>query len=159
MILMASALLSYRPWRGLQLQVITSDSMQPGLPKGSLIVTYAKPIATYYKGDVVTYHAPLVGRPLITHRLVRVFYTPKGGWLAVSKGDANSQIDGWSFSLGAIVGKVILQIPWLGYLLFGVRSILGFLLITLIFLIFFVFPEVYFISQFLKTALIAKKSI
>ncbi len=88
--------------------------MVPSLYPGDLVIT--KPAENYHVGDIVAYIAP--GGYVIIHRIVgRVNST-----CYITKGDANPVPDPWIVCKNNIVGKVILRIPLLGYVLDFVKS-------------------------------------
>jgi signal peptidase I len=113
-----------------------SGSMEPTLNIGDLLIiqggvtgesVYAHPL----NGDIIIYHDPrdYEGIPIV-HRAVDK-YEVDGIWYIVTKGDNNPTVDDWrwygfpvggNYSVGGcpesyIVGKVILKIPYLGYVL------------------------------------------
>lgn len=91
---------------GFSTAIISTGSMEPNLPVGSLIVTqYAD---TYQKGEVVTY---LQDGTSITHRIVEV---SADGYQ--TKGDANQVSDGLLVQPRQVVGKVIFSLPYVGWL-------------------------------------------
>ena len=103
--------------------------MEPALPVGSLVVTERENPSAYEAGDVVTFKAPIGGRPLVTHRLVRVAQAG-GTVLATTKGDANANGDPWTLSAGDIIGKERACIPYAGYALELGRTRGGFLTVA-----------------------------
>ena len=159
LLLMVLATFSFQTLRGFKVQVITSNSMKPALSAGSVLVSRQLPTSQYLKGDIVTFRAPVWGMPLVTHRLYRVYHTDKSGWVAQTKGDANSQVDDWVISLGSLEGRGVFKIPLLGYVLFIFRTALGFLLISLVFLLFFVIPELAHIKAAIVQMLALRKQI
>jgi signal peptidase len=93
-------------------EVVVSGSMAPAIPVGSLILTgpLSGPAAP---GDIITFTSPF--RPAtVVHRVVAVEAGAEDSDY-VTKGDANSSIDGWRISTGAATGKVIAVIPLVGY--------------------------------------------
>lgn len=112
-ILLISILLTIKVL-GIYFFIVSSGSMENSIKKGSIVVTRKfKDPKEYVKGDVITYKR---GNQTITHRIsnvsvlsdTKVFYT---------KGDNNSFEDGTPVIIGEIIGKVIFNIPYLGYFL------------------------------------------
>lgn len=88
---------------------VVSDSMEPSLYRGDLIVAEG---GSPQVGDIIIYSGPRA-YPII-HRVVDV--THEGGVTGyVTKGDNNAAKDPWTVSPEQIHGKAILWIPFLGY--------------------------------------------
>jgi signal peptidase len=65
-------------------------------------------------GDVITFEAPVAGRPVVTHRVVEVL---ENGSTPVirTKGDANSAPDGWTARIsGSVAWRRVAVIPFAG---------------------------------------------
>jgi len=113
-----------------------SGSMEPTLNVGDLLiiqggVTGESLYAHAGDGDIIIYHDPrdYDGIPIV-HRAVDK-YQANGIWYIVTKGDANSLVDDWSwygFPRGGtynvagcpesyVIGKVIFSIPYIGGIL------------------------------------------
>lgn len=89
---------------------VVSGSMEPTLPYGSMVVV--RPQAQYEPGDIVTFRSTGSGEvKRFTHRIVSI-----DGDLAETKGDANNSIDPEPVALSRAEGKVILTVPYAGYL-------------------------------------------
>lgn len=125
-------------WRG---QIILSDSMQPSITAGSLIFTKRLPQKDYQVGDVVTFFPRDSQKGLVTHRIVSLKNNQQGVPVMETKGDANTNGDPWQVGLGNIVGKEMVNIPYLGYILSPVGTRLGFLVLAPLFFFIFVYPE------------------
>lgn len=95
--------------------VILSGSMEPVLPTGSLIIVRRERPSDYQEGDVVSLIYPERGGKVVTHRIRRVFRYASGVWGVETKGDANTNGDALATSLGAIVGRQVAMVPWVGY--------------------------------------------
>lgn len=102
--------------------VLTSGSMTPTAPTGSLVV--AAPTESVDVGDILV--MPDASRATVTHRVVEI-ETNSDGWLyAVTKGDANQEVDAAPYRLEGeqLVGRWILPgvgglLLWLGNPLVG----------------------------------------
>lgn len=93
--------------------VVYSGSMTPAIPTGSVVMV--KPVAAEYLniGDVISVRLE-EGRHLVTHRVqARQLIDEK--WLFQTKGDANKFPDPQPFFVENVAGKVVLDVPWLGY--------------------------------------------
>jgi signal peptidase len=117
---------------GWRMQAILSGSMSPLLPIGSVVLTKTLSPSAYVVGDVVTFKLPTQPRELVTHRILTRTYSPSGVLMFVTKGDANTRSDGWNISSGAVLGKVIMTIPRLGYLVYALHIPVGFMAMALL---------------------------
>lgn len=104
---------------GMERYVITGGSMEPTIPKGSLVFDEVVPTEELRQGDVVTYAPPAGEGPggLVTHRIVWAGKDAAGRPGFRTKGDANAVADPWRFSLGARQARVRLHVPYAGYVL------------------------------------------
>ncbi len=93
--------------------VVYSGSMAPAIATGAVVVV--KPVAAEYlnKGDVISVRL-VEGGHLVTHR-VQARQLVEGKWVFQTKGDANKFPDPQPFVVENAAGKVVLDIPWLGY--------------------------------------------
>ena len=108
------ALLVARPL-GVQALVDRSDSMQPAIAAGDLVLTRLGPPRQARVGDVVTFTDPERAGRLLTHRVVERRLRPDGSWGFVTRGDANSGSERWSVTAGGSVGRLVGRIPRAGY--------------------------------------------
>lgn len=127
MVLMfAVALLFLMPYlpiqQGIELKIVESGSMEPSIMTGSLVVV--RPADSYHVGDVITFTSRYASVPT-THRIIDA-YTEGGRTWFVTKGDANEEADGRAVPAQNIVGKVIYDVPRLGYVLDFARQPVGF---------------------------------
>ncbi|MEM3551081.1 MAG: signal peptidase I [Candidatus Bathyarchaeia archaeon] len=105
--------------------IVITSSMEPFLPKGSvgLFVKAGK----YGVGDVIVFR---VHGCLVAHRIVA---ESESGFR--TKGDYNGVLDPWVVTENAILGKLVLPLPMLGYIAHFLRSPLIFAIVsTLIFM-------------------------
>lgn len=81
----------------LQIRVyyITSDSMSPMIPQGSVIVTKATDFHHLKVGDVVTVKRDDAGRT-VTHRVIEIAHDPSGRAIRL-QGDANLDADAGAY--------------------------------------------------------------
>lgn len=100
--------------------IITSGSMSPAVPTGSLVVLNSDD--SYKVGDIVSFEA---GNMIITHRIVE----KKSNQEFATKGDANLTKDFSYVSEKEIMGKVILSIPYIGYIVLFVKRCTIFILL------------------------------
>ncbi|MCW2962666.1 MAG: peptidase signal peptidase [Thermoleophilia bacterium] len=101
---------------------ILSGSMAPTFSAGDAIITVPIPTSAVQVGDVITFHAPIAGRPVVTHRVTNV--DREGSRTVVrTKGDANDAADPWEARLeGDIAWRQATVIPHAGTVLAALRS-------------------------------------
>ena len=96
---------------GLSVYHVTSGSMEPELPEGSVAYTrYLQP-ELVEQGDVIAF---LHNGSVVMHRVVRNRMV-EGDY--ITKGDANDALDPEPVSYGALVGRVEYHVPRLGRML------------------------------------------
>lgn len=118
-----------------KLFIISSNSMTPSVPAGSLILTINK--STYHQGDIISFYQPQTyqhqpfSQAIITHRIAKTA-TLNHQRRYQTKGDANSVLDtGW-ISHRQIIGKVGFCLPLAGFVVNYLRSRQGYYLLFLI---------------------------
>ena len=101
------------PAFGAEVLTIRSGSMAPALDVGSLVVVTDDgrgPDA----GDVIAYRLP--NGAIVTHRVVRIVEGEAGRFLE-TRGDANADPDPSLVAADAVIGRVAVGVPALGFLL------------------------------------------
>lgn len=118
---------------------VSSDSMEPELKVGSILLVQKEDPANLQKGDVITYNGekgPVAGK-LITHQIVSEPYEKDGVYHFTTRGIRPGAIDDPEVLDYQIVGKVLFKIPILGSLYDFFTSKLGlFAIIALIIIAF-----------------------
>ena len=109
---------------GLQRYVIVSGSMEPTIPKGSVVYDEVVPIEELRVGDVITFVPPPefhISDP-VTHRIIEIGVAPdnsdRAGQMTVrTQGDANDSPDAWTVVFdGPKQPRVVHHIPYVGYI-------------------------------------------
>lgn len=95
---------------GFRLYVVTSGSMAPAIPTGSMILVSREPFSGIREGNIVTYRLN-GGDTVVTHRVVAVDSRKKD---LRTKGDANALADPVPVSDRQIIGVVRMIVPYLG---------------------------------------------
>jgi signal peptidase I len=113
-------------WRTL---TVMSGSMSPTIHTGDAVVVRPVRPATVRRGDVVTFRDPDGADRLITHR-VQAMRTEGGAIEFTTKGDANTGSEQWTVEAGGSVGRVVLRVPRVGYVLVPSASPLGRILLV-----------------------------
>jgi len=128
--------------RGLRFLAVSSGSMSPTLPVGSLI--YVEPILPekVKEGDIITFYNS--HQALVTHRVTEVIDKKKTVVLSQdrtkevhqlqwqTKGDANQSPDPDLVGPNQLVGRYRFHLPWLGYLVAFAQTKKGFLLTVIL---------------------------
>ncbi len=121
-----------------KVKIVQSGSMQPAIKMGSIVVV--KPVVDYKIGDVVTFgRATKLNEP-ITHRIYDIKVVG-GEPRYITKGDANNAPDQREISQREIIGKVLFDIPYLGYVVDFAQKPIGFSLIIIIPALVIIFDE------------------
>ena len=119
--------------------VVLSGSMEPTIQTGSIcFVNKNIKMSNIKENDIIAFK--LNNGTLVTHRAVEI----KGNGI-VTKGDGNKNPDGTIVSNGNYIGKNIISIPKIGYLVLAFQSPNGKIIfitcIILLFIIGFLFEE------------------
>lgn len=94
---------------------VLTQSMEPKLPPGTLLVVRPTPVEDIRVGDVVTYQI-VSGQPaVISHRVVSVSSSSDGERTFVLKGDNNAEADPAPVTAVQIRGVVWYSIPEIGF--------------------------------------------
>jgi signal peptidase I len=103
---------------GHEMYVITTGSMTGTADAGSLVIARAVPTAELAIGDVITYLPPPatgIDHP-VTHRIASIAPDAYGLPTFTTKGDANGQVDPWTFQLDQpLQARMRVAVGWLGY--------------------------------------------
>src|SRR5215471_7037876 len=95
---------------------VRSGSMEPTLPKGSLIVVRHVDPHDIRIGTVVTFQVRSGDPEVATHRVVGAGTTVRGAHVYRTKGDANNAVDPAPVTDAQIRGRTWYVVPYLGYL-------------------------------------------
>jgi len=106
--------------------IVQSGSMEPAIKTGAVVMV--NPIDSYRIGDVITFKK---SERAITHRINDIEVI-EGEPYYITKGDANNSPDSERVSSEEIIGKVLFDIPYIGYLINFMQTPLGFALIIII---------------------------
>ncbi len=94
------------------LATVTSDSMKPALERGDWVVLEKR--LDYGLNDTIVFF--LNPGNVYVHRVVALAPASSGNVGYRTKGDANPGADGWIVPSEAVLGRVVVRIPRLGYL-------------------------------------------
>ena len=111
----------FSSWR---FDAVLSGSMEPVLNVGGVVVVKPVQPSDISAGDIISFHS---GETLITHRVTDAV-SNRGELYFVTKGDANEEPDILPVPAENVVGNVIFDAPYLGYLSAFVKTRLGLIL-------------------------------
>lgn len=127
-ILLVLVLLMFVPnFIGFKTFSVISGSMEPNIPVGSLVYTKNVDFEDIEVGDVISYQ--LSEDTMVTHRVNSINQNEKS---LIMKGDANEKVDIGEVQESQIVGKVVLTIPFLGYIAIYSRTPLAIVAICIV---------------------------
>lgn len=94
---------------------VTTSSMEPTLPPGTLIVTRPTPIEDIKPGDVLTFQLKSGESTLVTHRVTQQMRMTDGSYAFVVQGDANPSPDADMVREVQVRGTLWYSIPYIGW--------------------------------------------
>jgi len=109
---------------GLTLEPILGGSMEPAIKTGGLIAITKVAPEEVKAGDVIGFKLEGMDTP-VSHRVIEVVETEEGVGFR-TKGDANEDPDTWIVKPQNLIGKVVFDLPWLGYIAKFVKTRYGF---------------------------------
>lgn len=116
------------PLTGRTTLVVAGPSMAPALQVGSAIVVEPVDPTMLAVGDVVSLRSGL-DKAIFTHRIVRLVQRESSVWLE-TRGDANSAADPSIIPASDVLGRVVVVVPYVGYLIALASSLSGLVLIV-----------------------------
>ena len=121
-----------------QIKIVKSGSMEPDIRTGSIVVI--KPSANYTIGDVGTFGKDTKKDIPTTHRIVSS-RAVEGVLFFTTKGDANEDNDTQEIRQSDIHGRVLLDVPFFGYIIDLARKPLGFAVLIILPAIIVIYDE------------------
>ena len=106
-----------------QVLIVRSGSMEPAIKTGALVVV--KPKAEYSVGDVITFSSGNRNAIPTTHRIMEIKETSNQKTF-MTKGDANDSVDMNEVLERNIIGRVLLDVPYVGYAIATAQKPIGF---------------------------------
>lgn len=122
----------------LRVLTVLSGSMEPAIRTGSAVVI--KPELDYKVGDVITFGEMSKTKTPTTHRIAEI-KTEDNVKYFITKGDANTGADQKKITQKQIIGKVVLDVPYIGYFFNIARKPIIFILILAIPAIIIIYDE------------------
>lgn len=119
---------------GYRLFMVLSSSMEPTIRAGSVVLVIPKD--TYKRREIITFSATpgtQLGRlnPAVTHRIIQV-KDEEGRRTYRTIGDANEEADREPVEKEQIIGRIVLAVPYAGYLASFAKTQKGFILLIVI---------------------------
>ncbi len=111
--------------------IVTTGSMEPGIPAGAMVVAHAQ--TDYQVGDIISFRQ---GGAVVTHRIIEK--TAEGFHTA---GDANNTPDDDIVPPEAVLGRVVVYLPWIGTLLLMLKEPIGILVLAAVGAVLILLPE------------------
>lgn len=109
----------------LDVKIVKSGSMEPSIKTGAVVAI--REVSVYNIGDVITFTSASSEIPT-THRIVGSEKVD-GIEYFISKGDANEERDTNPVFANNVVGKVMVDVPYVGFILDFARQPIGFMLL------------------------------
>ena len=98
---------------GFKSVVVLTDSMEPMISPFSLVIV--SPESDIKIGDVILYEVELSKKKYkVLHRVIDI-KEKKGQIVYMTKGDNRRYVDAWYVSRENIIGKLLISVPYVGY--------------------------------------------
>jgi signal peptidase I len=129
-----------------------SGSMEPAIKTSAIILVKQTPVNQIVKGDVINFETSGIS---VTHRVYEIKNTDNK-LTFITKGDANNIPDVDPVSPDQIKGKVIFNIPYLGYLYTWIKQPLGFLILIILPALFVIISELINVKKLIEAEAVRK---
>ena len=116
------------------LLAIESGSMAPTFVRGDLVVIEHVPASEIGVGTIVAYSTTCLPSPVV-HRVIAINATPNGP-VYTTKGDHNPSPDRCPVPYGAVLGRVILIVPAVGYFVLYPQLTIALLILAVVLAVF-----------------------
>lgn len=112
-----------------KLMIVQSGSMEPSIKTGSVVVV--KPSDSYKIGDVITFGPFTKTKPPTSHRVFDI-RVETGQPIYITKGDANNAPDAREVFHSEVMGRILFDVPYIGYAIASAKKPFGFVALILI---------------------------
>jgi len=104
---------------GYRYYTVLTESMSPNYNVGDVVIVHIEDADTISVGDVITFNPSSDSEAYLTHRVTEKLqnYENSGVTCFKTKGDANSDEDGFLIDERRVVGRVTAGIPKIGYII------------------------------------------
>jgi len=123
-VLLLVAVLLAPPLLGLAFEPILGGSMEPTIKTGALIAMEKTAPEEILVGDIIGFRVEGMDTP-VCHRVIELVDTEEGAGFR-TKGDANESPDTWIVKPENLIGRVVLDLAWLGYVAKFIKTPYGF---------------------------------
>lgn len=114
--------------------VVASSSMSPAIETGDVVLVNELSAPAVEEGDIITFidgeratiQGGEAGGNLVTHRVMDIRQIEQG-IVFETKGDANEEVDRGVVPASALVGRVMVTIPYIGHVIVFAGTRLGFI--------------------------------
>ena len=100
-------------WLPLRPVAVATGSMEPTVAVGDVVVTCPSSAENLREGDIIRYQK---GATTVIHRIVACTQDENGGLAFITQGDSNNTPDADPVLPEQVLGRVVFNIPKLGYL-------------------------------------------
>jgi signal peptidase I len=107
--------------------VVSTGSMEPNLPAGSIIFTQKIEPSAITLGDIIAFTSPQSTDQTIVHRVATILKEGESIGF-ITKGDRNQSADPWTVYGTHVKGKTVYYLPYLGHLINYLKTPQGFIL-------------------------------
>lgn len=106
---------------GYRTVVMRTGSMEPSISPGDVLVIRPERVSSLRRGQILTFAAPVAGKPVFSHRVTAVRRTATDT-VVTTKGDANATADPWRARIDdKQAWHVVGAVPGVGWLIAGLR--------------------------------------
>jgi len=126
---------------------VQSGSMMPAIKTGSIVLV--KPTNNYKIGGIITFGQISKTKTPTTHRIAEI-EVANGQPIYTTKGDANNAPDQKQVSAKEVIGRVLLDVPFLGYAVAAAKKPWGFMLLIAVPALLVIYEEAHKIWQEIK---------
>ena len=123
-VLLLVAVLLAPPLLGFSFEPILGGSMEPTIKTGALIAMEKAAPEEILVGDIIGFRVEGMDTP-VCHRVIEIVDTEQGVGF-ITRGDANESPDTWIVKPENLIGRVVLDLAWLGYVAKFVKTPYGF---------------------------------
>ena len=116
---------------GYKAYIVTTDSMQPSINAGDIVIVKNGKKDKIGQGDVITFNQ---NDEVITHRVIKNI-TEENNVEYITKGDNNNTEDTFKVKYDDVIGKMVITIPYLGKIISILHNKIIILILLLVILI------------------------
>jgi len=115
---------------GWQISTVYGSDMNSNFGAGDAVIIGSVEPEAITAGDVISYYSPLNGQ-VTTHRVIEVIEREEGLFFQ-TRGDKNEEADPYIVPCGNVTGRIMCQIPLVGYFIHFTRTPTGVVLMVIL---------------------------